>query len=330
MDRSNYLLFSLNSARYGLPADAVREIFWLPELSQIEEAPAYIIGVVNLHGRILPVMSLDERFRHPLPPLRLSDWIVVLQFDEIKIGILVNEVHDIAGIPASEIEPVPRFSRHIAEAHFIAGEAKVKDHVWMLLDLPNLIDAPEFADKTDQDRNCTELFLQLPAAEREIFRSRARQLAGDRDTEAPALQEVFVAIQLEEEYYAVAMSDVREFCYLNQFTPIPCCPAHIMGNMNLRGDILTLVDIRPVLSIASKGTLAEVMVVECEDLRLGIPITRVLDVVYLSPGEYRPLSAHNGGHDYCTGAIQTQGRIAVMLDMKALLTQGGLEVNEEI
>jgi chemotaxis signal transduction protein len=56
----------------------------------------------------------------------------------------------------------------------------------------------------------------------------------------------------------------------------------------------------------------------------------VLDVVYLSPGEYRPLSAHNGGHDYCTGAIQTQGRIAVMLDMKALLTQGGLEVNEEI
>jgi purine-binding chemotaxis protein CheW len=330
MDRSNYLLFCLNSARYGLPADAVREIFWLPELSRIEEAPSYIIGVVNLHGRILPVMSLDERFQRPQPPLRLSDWIVVLQFDEIKIGIIVNEVLDIAGIPVSDIEPVPRFSRHTAEAHFIAGAAKVQDHVWMLLNLPNLIDAPKLAGKTDEDLNCTELFLRLSTAEREIFHSRARQLADARDTEAPPLQEAFVVIQLEKELYAVAMSEVREFCYLNQFTPIPCCPAHIMGNMNLRGDILTLVDVRPVLSIDSKGTLAEVMVVECEDLRVGVPITSVLDVVYLSSGEYRPLPAHNGGHDYCTGAIQAQGRIAGIMDIKALLTQGGLEVDEEI
>jgi purine-binding chemotaxis protein CheW len=330
MDRSNYLLFSLNSARYGLPADAVRKIFWLPELSQVEEAPAYIIGVVNLHGRILPVMSLDERFQRPQPPLRLSDGIVVLQFDEINIGIVVNEVHDIVGIPAADIEPVPRFSRRTAEAHFIAGEAKIKGHVWMLLNLPNLLDAPEFAAGPNQDLKGTGLFLRLPAAEREIFRARARQLADGRDTEALPLQEAFVVIQLEEERYAVAMSEVREFCYLNQFTPIPCCPAHIMGNMNLHGDILTLVDIRPVLSIDSKGTLAEVMVVEYEDLRVGIPITCVLDVAYLSSGESLPLSAPNRGHDYCAGAIQVQGRIAGLLDIKALLAQGGLEVDEEI
>lgn len=330
---SDHLLFSLNSVRYGVEGSAVREIFWLPELSPIEEAPSYIVGVINLRGQILPVMSLDGRFQRLQKSVQLTDRVIVLQIDAVKIGILVSEVHDVAPISPSDIEPPPRFNRHDdTSIHFIAGEAKVDDTIWMLLDLGVLIDAPDLTHKTYEEPTCIDLFRQLPAVEHKIFQTRAKQLAQTGDNQAVANQEAFAVIQLGLELYAVAVNEVREFCHLRQVTPIPCCPNHFMGNMNLRGDILTLIDVRPVLSLGLDEVLTEVMVVESEGLRVGVPVTKVLDVMYLSPTDYLPLPAyaHEVNQDYCTSAIHYNGHIASLLDIKTLLTKGGLEVDEDV
>lgn len=330
---SDYLLFSLNAVNYGIDASAVQEILWLPELSLIEEAPSYIVGVINLRGQILPVMSLDERFQRVQKKVCLSDRIIVLQVDDLKIGILVSEVHDVEQIAATNIEPIPRFNRHQGSiTHFIAGEAKVDDKIWMLLDLDNVIDAPDLVDKVHDDLACIDLFRNLPEAELEIFQSRAKQLAQTNTSLATENLDAFAIVQLGQEYYAVAMSDVREFCHLRQFTPIPCCPGHIMGNMNLRGDILTLVDVRPILGLTINDDLAEVMVVEADGLRVGIPVTQVWDVIYVNQADLLPLpvSAREVNQDYCINAIQYHSYIASMLDITTLLTKGDLEVNENV
>ncbi len=329
----DHLLFSLNSVRYGVDANAVREIFWLPELSLIEEAPAYIAGVINLRGQILPVMSLDERFQHQQKPVQLSSRIIVLQADDIKMGMIVSDVHDVVSIASADIEPLPRFNRHAdTTRHFIAGEAKINDSIWMLLDLANLIDAPELTHKSHEDLLCTDLFSQLPAADRAIFKKRAKQLAQTDNSNTATHQEAFAVIQLSKELYAIAMSEVREFCHLRQYTPIPCCPNHIVGNMNLRGDILTLVDLRPALTLNLDDDLAEVMIVESDDLRVGVPVTKVLDVIYITRGDHLALPAYMDkvNQDYCTSAIPYHGHIASILDIKTLLAKGGLDVNEDV
>ena len=76
-------------------------------------------------------------------------------------------------------------------------------------------------------------------------------------------------IQLGAECFGVGLDVVREFSHLRRVTAIPCCPSHIAGNMNLRGDILTLVDIRGLLNIPAEGNPSEVMVVEAGDLSIG-------------------------------------------------------------
>lgn len=333
MDMSDYLLFSLHSVCYAVDATAVREIFWIPELALIEEAPSYIAGVINLRGRILPVMSLDERFQRSQKPVLLSDRVIVLQVDNVKIGIMASDVHDVVHISHADIEPMPRFNRHPdAAKHFIAGEAKLNDIIWMLLDLGVLIDAPDLAPKIHEELACIDLFCQLPPVERKIFQTRAKQLAQTGENQALASQEAFVVIQLGTECYAIAVSEVREFCHVRQVTPIPCCPNHYIGNMNLRGDILTLIDVRPVLSLNIDEELTEVMVIEAGDLRVGVPVTKVLDVIYLSPADYlpHPTYANESNQDYCTSAIHYNNCIASLLDIKTLLTKGGLEVNEDV
>jgi methyl-accepting chemotaxis protein len=121
-------------------------------------------------------------------------------------------------ISPSDIEPMPRFNRHDDTIkHFIAGEAKVNDTFWMLLDLGMLIDAPDLAHKIHEELASIDLFQQLPEAERNIFQTRAKQLAQTGGNDTATDQQAFAVIQLGQEFYAIAISEVREFCHLGQF-----------------------------------------------------------------------------------------------------------------
>jgi purine-binding chemotaxis protein CheW len=124
---------------------------------------------------------------------------------------------------------------------------------------------------------------------------------------------------------------VREFSHLRRVTPIPCCPPHIAGNMNLRGDILTLVDIRGLLNIPAGGSAAEVMVVESGELSIGVPVDKVLEVIYLQPADITHLTAAatDEKNEYCKGVVHYGDSMVSILDMQKILTKGGLEVEEQ-
>lgn len=327
-----YLLFSLNGARYGVEAQSVLEIAWLPELTPAEEAPPYIAGVVNLRGKIEPVMNLGRRLGHSLLRYQLSDSIIMLQVDGVTMGVIVSEVSDVIGIPAAEIEPPPHYDeespKHI---HFLVGNAKVGEEIIMLLDVPRLIHAPALpasgASASPEAYFC-------PGAtdeERAAFRTRAHNLMQAVESLEAAERVPLSIIHLGEECFGVGLDVVREFSHLRRVTPIPCCPPHIAGNMNLRGDILTLVDIRTLLNIPAEDATAEVMVVESGELYIGVPVDKVHEVIYLRPADIAALpAAHEEKNEYCKGVVRYGESMVSILDMQKILSKGGLAVEEEV
>lgn len=327
-----YLLFGLNGVRYGVEAKAVREITWLPELTAAEEAPPHIAGVVNLRGKIEPVMNLGLRLGHPPLRYQLSDSIVMLQADGVTMGLIVSEVSDLIGIAGSAIEPPPHYDSEPPEQrHFLVGNAKVGEEIIMLLDLPRLIQAPALpASRVAAD----PLAYFCPDAtdeERAAFRTRAHNLmpaVEDQDSVRIPL----AIVQLGEEFFGVGLEVVREFSHLRRVTPIPCCPPHIVGNMNLRGDILTLADIRGLLNLPTGDGATEVMVVESGGLSIGVPVDKVLEVVYLRPADIAalPAAAHEEKNEYCKGVARYGESMVSVLDLQKILTQGTLEVEEEV
>lgn len=335
-----YLLFSLNGARYGVEALSVLEIAWLPELSPAEEAPPYIAGVINLRGRIAPVMDLGLRLGHPPRPFQLGDSVVLLQTDGVTMGVIVNEVSDVVTIPAAAIEPPPHYDGDTpAHAHFIAGNAKVGEEIVMLLDMQRLIHAPQ----TDSPQRLTASLSAAANAgayfcpdatdeERAVFRTRAHNLMQVEEDQGAAERIPLSIIQLGEEWFGVGLEVVREFAHLRRVTAIPCCPPHIAGNMNLRGDILTLVDIRGRLNIPAGSTAAEVMVIESGDLHIGVPVDKVLEVIYLHPADIAHMPAASWGEkdEYCKGVTRYGAGMVSILDVPKILTQGGLEVEENV
>lgn len=330
---TQYLLFSLNGARYGVEAGAVLQIAWLPELTLIEEAPPYIAGVINLRGRIESAMNLGLRLGHAPQRYQLSDSIVMLQIDEVIMGVIVSEVSDVIGIAASAIEPPQHYDdgESLEHIRFLAGNAKVGDEIIMLLDLSRLIHAPSLHPYSVSASPNAYFCPEATDEERVVFRARAHNLMQAVESLEASERIALSIIRLGAEYFGVGLDVVREFAHLRRVTPIPCCPQHIAGNMNLRGDILTLVDIRGLLNVSAGGTAAEVIVVESGELYIGVPVDRVLEVVYLQPADIAslPAAVHEDKNEYCKGVVRYGESMVSILDMQKILTKGGLEVDEE-
>lgn len=323
-----YLLFRLNGTRYGVEAQSVLEITWLPELTHAEEAPVYIAGLVNLRGKIEPVMDLGQRLGHPRRYYQPSDCIVMLQQDGVTMGMIVSEVSDVVGILPSQIEAPPHYDSDTPDSiHFQSGNAKLGDEIVVLLDVQRLIHAPVSGAIASPKSE-----FSAEASAREVFRTRAHNLMQSVENQIASEQIPLSIIKLGEERFGVGLDVVREFSHLRRVTAIPCCPPHIAGNMNLRGDILTLVDISGLLNVPVTGKAAEVMVVEYGELSIGVPVDRVLEVIYLQPGEIAHLgsSAHEERNEYCKGVVHYGDSVLSILDVQKILSQGGLEVDEQV
>jgi len=208
----------------------------------------------------------------------------------------------------------------------------VGEEIIMLLNVPHLIHGPALPETDISTKPLAHFCPEATDEERAVFHSRAHNLIQVAEDLEAAERIALSIIQLGEECFGVELNVVREFSHLRRVTPIPCCPPHIAGNMNLRGDILTLLDIRGLLNIPAGGSAAEVMVVESGELSLGVPVDKVLEVIYLRPADIAalPAAAHEEPNEYCKGVVHYGENMVSILDMQKILAESSLEVAEEV
>jgi purine-binding chemotaxis protein CheW len=146
-------------------------------------------------------------------------------------------------------------------------------------------------------------------------------------------------VGLNGERFAMDLAIVREFSTLRSATHVPCCPNHIVGQMNLRGDILTLVDIRGALQMPlastrgdSNGITGKVVVIESGALRVGVLVDEVFDVVNLQPTDICavPSAVQSQGADFLQGTAPCGKGMLSILNLPKILTDGVLVVNDEV
>jgi len=144
---SKYLTFMLGPEEYGLPVLKVREIIKLLDITRVPQAPDHVLGVVNLRGRVIPVIDLRRKFGLPQQPPTDRTCIVVADVtaasSTVMMGVVVDSVSEVLTVGADAIEPTPELGRQVA-TDYVLGLAKVEDSVKILLDLDRVLgqDAP--------------------------------------------------------------------------------------------------------------------------------------------------------------------------------------------
>jgi purine-binding chemotaxis protein CheW len=358
-----YLTFRLQGICYAVEASRAREILRLPALTPVTEAPQYIIGIVNYRGHILPVMDLGIRLGLPPQSYQIHDHVIVLEQESRLLGMLVNEVHGVYEIPPETLEMQAAFAESNAGVcRFVRHLAKLDTTVVMVLDHEMLLSttaeaaanvglaAPAVPDARWQQSTehapardgvpanpfeTIPLFFQHASPwEQETLLQRARNLTSSLE-ELSATQHIPLAIVgLSGEYFGIELETVREFTDLQRITTVPCCPEYIVGDMNLRGDILTVVDVRKVLHmpITEVSSTAKVIVVPIGDTLVGVLVDQVLEVNDLDPSAMRkvPIALESTHDAYMKGTVLYNGKMLVILNLPKILASGDLVVNEEV
>ncbi|MBN2468429.1 MAG: purine-binding chemotaxis protein CheW [Deltaproteobacteria bacterium] len=141
-----YLTFRLSAEEFGVEIVKVQEIVGVINVTRVPQTPAYVRGVINLRGRVIPVVDLRVKFGME----RIDDTdrtcIVVVQitrdFHEVTMAVIVDEVSEVLDVKEDEIDAPPEFGSNV-DTGFIIGMGKVNDKVLMLLDIDMILSSRE-------------------------------------------------------------------------------------------------------------------------------------------------------------------------------------------
>ncbi|MEJ5228359.1 chemotaxis protein CheW, partial [Thermodesulfovibrio sp.] len=134
----------LGGEEYAVDILKVQEINRMKEITRVPNAPYYVEGVINLRGKVIPVVSLRKFFGLPEEEDRLKQKIMIMDIQGVTMGLIVDTVSEVLRISSSIVEPPPAMTSSVS-SEFISGIAKLEDRLIILLDMDRLIGKEETA-----------------------------------------------------------------------------------------------------------------------------------------------------------------------------------------
>lgn len=326
----------LDDQRYALQLTQVSRVVRMVEITPLPAASPGVLGVVNVQGEVLSVLDLRYCLQQRKRRLEPQDLLVIAQAAGGRVALAADAVEGVRGFPKQlllpETEPSPR-------SDYLQGVLKLPDGLVLLCDLERLVSLcpapiPEGRAPAQQLPAAQE---PLPAAgeesresSRRLLRERAQRLA-----EEPAQQEEggrleIVEFLLSEEHYAFESHYIREVYPLRELTPLPGTPPFVLGIINMRGTILSVLDMRKFFDLAEQGLsdLNKVIILAHGGMEFGVLADAILGVRTIAGAELQPPLATSSGirSEYLKGV--TAGRL-VVLDAARLLQDRSIIVHEE-
>jgi len=133
-----YLTFILNNEEYGIEIKHVIEIIGIQNITTVPDMPFYIKGVINLRGKVIPVMDVRLRFLIAEQAYNERTCIIVISVNEQLVGLIVDQVSEVLDIPKSNVEPPPMVNKG-GGSKFVQGMGKVGEEVKILLNAGKLL-----------------------------------------------------------------------------------------------------------------------------------------------------------------------------------------------
>ena len=351
---NTFLIFTLDDLTFALPADQVQEILWLPELTAAPGLPDFVAGVFSLRGRLTPVIDLNLRAGSRPRPYELHHQVIVMEQAAGLVGLIVHAVLDAQTVTVDQFLPLESYqAQSKMQTRVGTSMVRLADGLAFLVD-PSLVIAPIRAELAeagsesipDEAPLASQFGRNAAPEKRQIWHERALALSARLDAEEDPDQLALAVVRLNKEIFGLDLKMVRAIDRVTAVTPIPCCPPHVVGNINLRGDILTLLDIRKHLGVSDPPPASQIrsagegaghdaaiaVVLENAGVRVGIVTDDVLDIIHLprSLVEEVPAISRLSANNYAVGTAHHGDQVMTILDLERMLTDGSLEVNEEI
>lgn len=302
-NRSRYNLFmtfSLEDRAYTAPAENIAEVIKLPMLNIPEHLPEYIVGILNLRGNIINIIDLRTLLGIQSKPYSKEDCILVLSFNNITWGLIVDSVNNVINIDSDKISSTPYGNKE--KGSLISNIAKTEEGLLAILNLEVISKIAISSynqvplEKIKQELNLStrqnppiiiERQFDKDTKSIEIFNKRAKELQQELNLtieKDKSKDQRFVSFLLNNEFYAISLKYIREFSKVVNISLVPCVPDFYVGLINLRGEFIPVIDIKGFLGI-SKTKVTEkskIIFIKTNKMQIGVVVDEVFDIITVS------------------------------------------------
>jgi len=140
-----YLSFSLGKEIYAVPIGSVWEINGITEITEVPQTFPFVKGVLNLRGKVIPVIDLRLKFGMQELPYGKQTCVIIMDTRSMQIGVIVDTVNEVLDLLKEDIEPKPDLGNPI-KTHFISGMGKFQNHLLILLNIDRVLSIDELTD----------------------------------------------------------------------------------------------------------------------------------------------------------------------------------------
>lgn len=140
--QGKYLTFQLGKECFGIEIRHVTEIIGLQPITEIPELPGYVRGIINLRGKVIPIMDVRLRFRKPFREYDDRTCVIVVDVKEVSMGLVVDSVSEVLSIPDCHIVSPPDVAK--ASSKYVKALGKFEDGIKLLLDCDALLTDSDF------------------------------------------------------------------------------------------------------------------------------------------------------------------------------------------
>jgi purine-binding chemotaxis protein CheW len=301
------VVFNLAGHEHGVDVRRVREIILEPRISTVIEAPDFVDGVLELRGKIVPVIDLRKRLQlaHVRKPDEASV-IIIVQLGKKMAGFGVDSVSELMTVPNDLIQPPTEIVGGIG-SNFIDGLAYVNQRLLVILNLDAML-------SLDEKRQLEEEGLGVGAEDWKEESNDIRELTFKR----------IITFELDRETYGAEIGEVAEIMEMAPIMPLPRVPAFILGLVNLRGAIVPIIDLRVRFGLDQKAWSRDsrIIIMKEKNLLVGVAVDSMWESLKLPEDSFQPPPQGVAKIDaeYFKEICSVKGRMVCVLDIKKILS----------
>jgi purine-binding chemotaxis protein CheW len=299
-----YVTFAMGRESFGINLQLVEEIIELPPVTKVPDAPAYVMGVICLRDQVLPLLDFIQLL--PVEDDASSnhrEMVILLSFGEARIGIAVDAIQEIIRVRDEDVLPPPHTLSENEAAKF-EGVVARSDRMVSLLKVLDVI--------TGEDQE------KIAAMGTALTERRAHEAVVENH-DLP-----LVVFRLGDESYSLRLHEVREIIMAGLVTPVPRAPSFIEGVLNLRGEVMPVIDLRDRFGLPHKErtSLTRIVITPIGGVFTGLVVDSVEEVKNVDQRrlEEPPRVTAAGANAYITKVARTETGVVFLLDIQQLLT----------
>jgi purine-binding chemotaxis protein CheW len=299
-----YITFGLGQESFGISLELVEEILELPPVTKVPDAPDYVMGVICLRDQVLPLLDLIQLLEvQDTPEAVHRDMVILLSIGEAKLGVAVDGIQEIIRIREADLLPPPQTLSERESAR-LEGVVLRADRMVSLLKVLNVLTG-------EDQRKLAALGTRLT--------SRTVQEARAETHDLP-----LVVFHLDQEVYALRLHQVREIIMVGLITPVPRAPSFIEGVLNLRGEVMPVMDLRDRFGLERRTatSLSRIIITSISDVWTGLVVDAVDEVKTVDERklEEPPHYTSVGANAYIHKVARSAEGVVFLLDIQRLLS----------